>query len=148
MGNFIKKIKHLLNHSTIHNENYERLEHISIVEPHIVKSHDITSVALNENIISVCSLIELYPDKPWNISYLSSSTYITIDFVIKHIELKWDMSRLSKNPSIKISDMLKHKNLKWDMIYVAKNPSLTAQDILDNPDLNWNWEYLSDNPII
>jgi hypothetical protein len=43
--------------------------------------------------ISLCDLLEQYPNKPWDIAGLSSSEFITIDFIKKHKKLEMGLAK-------------------------------------------------------
>ena len=81
--------------------------------------------------ISLCELLERYPNKPWDIAGLSASEFITIDFVKKHKNWKWDWQKLSANPNITFKDIMANLDLNWRAKGLSMNPNVSSNDILN-----------------
>ena len=99
------------------------------------------------SIILKWDIIKNNPQFPWNYSYISRNTNITIDNVLDNIDKPWDWEALSENiimddKSIKKTNKWKYPNLflnpnyKKDKIYntefiynYAMNPNLKYEDI-------------------
>jgi len=118
------------------------------------------------NILSI--LLERYPEKPWNINYLSENPY-AIEYIKNHPEKCWNWELLNlndnidvellrlyrdrmyrwdlftKNHNITIDIISKNSDLPWDYIQISKNPNITEKDIENNPDIYWNFDDLSLN---
>src|SRR5205085_974364 len=58
------------------------------------------------------TLLELFPDKPWDLYGLSQNPNISFDFVLAHPELKWDWYGLSDSPNISFDFVLAHPELE------------------------------------
>lgn len=65
-------------------------------------------------------IINKYPDKPWNKSYLSKNNNMTIDYVLEHPEIDWSFRDLSIFNQITLQDVLDHWELPWDLLFVIQ----------------------------
>lgn len=63
----------------------------------------------------------------WNWNSLSCNIYITLDFVLKHIDKTWNWYELSRHPNITMNDILEHPELPWKFHELHFNPNLTVE---------------------
>ena len=118
------------------------------------------------NILSI--LLERYPEKGWNIDYLSENPY-AIEYIKNHPEKPWNWTNLNFNINIDIEllrlyrdrmyrwdlftvnhnitmDIIsKNSDLPWDYNEISKNPNITEKDIENYPIIPWNFDDLSSN---
>ena len=120
-------------------------------------------------------LLEKYPNKKWNYSFISANPNLTTKYLIKtENDLHWNWSHISHNPNIDINYILQHPiathknhllssniNFTMDLILnimstnvdiiswygLSQNPNITEEFIEANHQkIDWYW--LSDNPSI
>lgn len=95
------------------------------------------------------SLIELYPDKPWDWSQISANPSTTIDIINKHATIiAWYWSSISMNKSITMDIIKQHIHYPWNWTTVSQNPNLTIEMIREYPDKMWCWSTISKNKAI
>ena len=70
-------------------------------------------------------IVNLYTDKNWDWSAISSNQNITWDIVKKYECIKWDYSCLSVHP-----------NIKWEIIQAESDKPRDYQILFNNPNIN------------
>jgi len=93
-------------------------------------------------------LLELYPNEPWDYTFLSDNPNITLEYVESRTDISWSCwDYLGRNPGINLDDILnfirKYPNKSWNWYRVSENPTITMSDILKNPDISWSYDSIS-----
>ena len=89
-------------------------------------------------------LLEKYPDKPWNWTWISGNPNITMKMIENHPEKPWDWEYISSNENITMEFIEKHPEKPWNWQYISRNPNITIKFIEKNMDkinfnkLSWN----------
>jgi len=94
------------------------------------------------------TLIERYPEKPWDWKYISFNPNITMEIIEKNPGKPWNWYRISKNPNITMGIIEKYPEREWNWEYISSNPNITIEIIEKYSDKSWNWYYISENPNI
>ena len=95
---------------------------------------------------TLISLLEKYPNKPWNWNEISWNSNITMDYIEKHPDKPWNWDYISSNPNLTMEFIEKHPEKDWNWNCISDNPNITIQDVEKHPEKNWNWYYVSRNP--
>jgi hypothetical protein len=97
------------------------------------------------NILSI--LLERYPDKGWNLNYLSENP-CAIEYIKNHPEKcwNWDLVNLNDNIDIELLRLYRDRMYRWDLF--TKNHNITIDIISKNSDLPWDYSQISKNPNI
>src|SRR6185437_10403609 len=72
-----------------------------------------TQKKINRYANHLTTLLKIFPDKPWNLNYLSVNPSFSFNFVFAHPDFEWDWNYLSDNPSLSFDFVLEHPELKW-----------------------------------
>ena len=89
-------------------------------------------------------LLEKYPNKPWDWSYITANSNITIDFIEKHMDKPWDWDWISRNPNITMEFIEKHPDKPWNWWAISNNQNIKI-DIMENNIEEINFGELSIN---
>jgi hypothetical protein len=106
----------------------------------------ISFIKSQENIL--IKLIQLFPDKDWDVYSLSRNPNITWEFIQEHPEYNWSTVDISHNPNITWEIIQTHPAKNWNYTYLSMNPSITWDIVKDNPYIRWCPFHLSINPNI
>jgi hypothetical protein len=110
---------------------------------HINENTDVKCLMFHEYYLRMYNSIpKKYINKIFEIPYIYSSPYFTIDMVEKY-KIEWNWHIISQ-----------HKNITWDIIKsnpdypwvwkdVSSNPNITWDIIRDNPEIKWDWKIIS-----
>ena len=81
-------------------------------------------------------------------TFLSKSSYITLDIVKENPDIPWNYITMSENPNITINIIRDNPDMKWDHYWLSRNISVTWETVLSNPDIQWYYPALCANPNI
>ena len=163
--NIEQTIEHSINHTKQHNKikwNYDL-----VVKNKNFQKHLKYVIVKNKFVLS-CDFIDKYPKLSLFIKNIVEPTYynlsyhpdLTIDFIIKNMNLKWNWEIVYNrfgNPHkyIKLNniDVLSNvitiseivDNVDWNWSNLSKNKNITLNYIDSNLHLPWNWNTLSEN---
>ena len=87
------------------------------------------------------------PNFPWIIDYneLSNRTFLTIEFIEKHINENWDWKKLSSNIFLTMEFIEKHVDKNWDWYELSNKPFLTMEFIKRHIDKPFDWKRIIAN---
>lgn len=103
---------------------------------------------------TLTKLLEEFPDKPWDMHFVSANPNFTLEYIDSHPELSWDFrgddwdEGVSGNPNLTLDYVINNKDKNWSWQEISKNPGITLQDIENNLSLSWNWACITSNPNI
>src|SRR5207253_4992886 len=95
---------------------------------------------------NIGTLLKMYPDKPYNFSFLTLNPQITWDNILTNLDKPWKWKKLLNRQDItwEIIEKIPINLLDWSDI--SKNLIINPSIVLDNPEKPWDWKKLSANP--
>jgi hypothetical protein len=97
------------------------------------------------------TLIEKYPNKPWNWLSISQNPKITMELIEKHPEKPWNWVCIFNNPNLTLEFIEKHPERSEDWRrwhFISQNSNITMEIIEKHPEKPWDWCAISQNPNI
>lgn len=90
-------------------------------------------------------LLLKYPNKGWNMEWVSANPNIDMKFILDNPQIKWKWyNGISKNPNLTMYFIDQFPEEEWNWNYISQNLFIT-REFIDKYEYKLNFKYLSRN---
>jgi len=83
-------------------------------------------------------IILAYPDKEWDMKWLSMNPNISLKFIDDNQKFEWDFQYLSQHPKLTSEFIKKYNNKEWNKYFLANNQNLSIEYIFENIEFDYH----------